>query len=327
MADPYQPFYSTGRGKAYLGDSLDVMRSLGDESISLIVTSPPFPLTFQKKKPYEAVGLERYVDWFLDFGNEFRRVLKQDGSLVIDIGGVWNKGTPTRSLYQYHLLFGLCEKVGFHFAQDFYWYNPGALPAPAEWVNVRRIRVKCAVNLVWWLSKTPWPKANNRNVLREYSPDMIRLLKRGYRAKSRPSGHSITNKFGKDQGGSIPPNLLEFGNNDSNGLYLKKCTEAGLPVHPARFPRALPDFFIRLCTEQHDLVLDPFAGSNVTGEAAEKLGRRWIAIEMIPEYLEGSRFRFGDAPLAVYEAARRRVARIRRRHRSGTHHRGLRRRS
>ena len=305
MPNVYEPFYSTQGGKAYLGDSLDVMRSLEDESVSLIVTSPPFPLTFQKKKPYEAVGIERYVDWFLEFGNQFRRVLKGDGSFVIDIGGVWNKGTPTRSLYQCHLLLGLCEKVGFYFAQDFYWYNPGALPAPAEWVNVRRIRVKAAVNLVWWLSKTPWPKANNRNVLKEYSPDMVRLLKRGYRAKNRPSGHSITHKFGKDQGGAIPPNLLEFGNNDSNGVYLKKCNAERLRIHPARFPRALPDFFIRLCTESNDLVLDPFAGSNVTGEAAEKLGRRWIAIELIREYLEGSRFRFDDVPTSVHESTRR----------------------
>ena len=304
MALPYEPFYATARGKAYLGDSLDLTRSLADESISLIVTSPPFPLTFQKNKPYEAVGIERYVDWFLEFGNQFHRILKQDGSLVIDIGGGWNKGAPTRSLYQYHLLLGLCGKVGFHFAQDFYWYNPGALPAPAEWVNVRRIRVKAAVNLVWWLSKTPWPKANNRNVLKEYSPDMVRLLKRGYKAKDRPSGHTITHKFGKDRGGAIPPNLLEFGNNDSNGVYLKRCVEAGLPIHPARFPRALPDFFIRLCTEPNDLVLDPFAGSNITGEAAERLSRRWIAIEIIREYLEGSKFRFDDLFMQAHESRR-----------------------
>src|SRR3990172_8221591 len=287
-----RPLYSTKSGKAYLGDSLTIMSEMPDEAGNLIVTSPPFPLTFQKKKPYETVSMDRYVGWFLAYAEHCKRLLTEDGSFVIDIGGVWNKGTPTRSLYQYHLLIALCEQLGFSFAQDFYWYNPGALPAPAEWVNVRRIRVKAAVNLVWWLSKTSWPKANNRNVLREYSADMVRLLKRGYRAKARPSGHSITSKFNKDQGGAIPPNLLEFGNNDSNGGYLRKCAERGYPVHPARFPRALPDFFIRLCTDTRDLVLDPFAGSNVTGHAAELLGRRWIAIEVIKDYLEGSRFRF-----------------------------------
>ena len=290
-----QPFYKTDLGRAYLGDALDVMQEVPAESVNLIVTSPPFPLTFQKKKPYGSIALGKYVDWFLHFAEHFKRLLVDDGSLVIDIGGVWNKGTPTRSLYQYHLLIRLCEDLGFHLAQDFYWYNSAALPAPAEWVNVRRIRVKCAVNQVWWLSKTEWPRANNRKVLKEYSDDMLRLLQRGYRAKERPSGHNITKKFSKNHGGAIPPNLIELGNNDSNGGYLKKCLEAGLPVHPARFPRGLPEFFIKLCTESDDLVLDPFAGSNITGEAAERLERRWIAIELAKEYLEGSRFRFEDS--------------------------------
>lgn len=290
-------FYETRLGKAYLADALEVMRALRPESVSLIVTSPPFPLTFQKKKPYGSVRVDQYVTWFLTYADQFMRLLKRDGSLVIDIGGVWNKGIPTRHLYQYHLLVALCEKVGFHFAQDFYWYNPGALPAPAEWVNVRRIRVKCAVNLVWWLSKTPWPKADNRKILKEYSDDMLRLLERGYRLKTRPSGHNITWKFQRNHGGAIPPNLVELGNNDSNGEYLKKCLEAGLPVHPARFPRGLPEFFIRFCTKPGDFVMDPFAGSNITGEAAERLNRRWIAIELVEQYLEGSKFRFEEPPL------------------------------
>ena len=291
-ASEMRPFYSTKLGKAYLGDALTVMSDLPNESVRLIVTSPPFPLTFQKKKPYESISVDRYVGWFLAYAEHFKRLLKEDGSLVIDIGGVWNKGTPTRSLYQYRLLIALCEQLGFHFAQDFYWYNPGALPAPAEWVNVRRIRVKSAVNLVWWLGKNPWPNANNKNVLKEYSEDMVRLIKNGYRAKARPSGHNITVKFRKDHGGAIPPNLLELGNNDSTGSYLKQCQAVGLPVHPARFPRGLPDFFIRLCTEPRDVVLDPFAGSNITGEAAERRGRRWLAIELSKDYLEGSKFRF-----------------------------------
>jgi len=292
-----KPFYETRLGKAYLGNAAAVMPNLPDESVDLIVTSPPFPLTFQKKKPYGSVSIDEYVAWFLTFADQFMRLLKKHGSLVIDIGGVWNKGAPTRSLYQHHLLIALCDKVGFHYAQDFYWYNPGSLPAPAEWVNVRRIRVKCAVNLVWWLSKTPWPKADNRKVLKEYSGDMLRLLERGYRAKTRPSGHNITPKFTRNHGGAIPSNLIELGNNDSNGLYLKKCAEAGLPVHPARYPLGLPQFFIRLCTEPGDTVLDPFAGSNVTGDAAERLNRRWVAIELAKDYLEGSKFRFDEPPL------------------------------
>jgi site-specific DNA-methyltransferase (cytosine-N4-specific) len=300
-----RPFYQTRLGRAFLGDALDVLRELADESVDLIVTSPPFPLTFQKRKPYGTVRIDEYIAWFLPIADQCKRVLAPAGSFVVDIGGVWNRGAPTRSLYQYHLLLALHDKVGFHLAQDFYWYNPGALPAPAEWVNVRRIRTKSAVNLVWWLSKTAWPKADNRRVLKGYSPDMLRLLERGYRAKARPSGHTITAKFTRNHGGAIPSNLIELGNNDSNGEYLQRCRAAGLAVHPARFPRGLPEFFIKLCTEPGDLVLDVFAGSNITGEAAENLDRRWIAIEIAEEYLEGSKFRF--PPLFVTPAARSRA--------------------
>lgn len=306
-------FYRTKLGTAYLGDVLEVTRKLPDSSVNLVLTSPPFPLTFQKKKPYGAVATDAYISWLLPVADELKRLLTTDGSFVIDLGGVWNKGQPTRSLYQSHLLIALHEKVGFHLAQDFYWYNPGALPAPAEWVNVRRMRVKCAVNQIWWLSKTPFPKADNRKVLRPYSADMQRLIQRGYRARVRPSGHNITLKFRKDHGGAIPPNLIEpenlitLGNNDSNGDYLQQCRKAGLAVHPARFPLALPEFFIKLCTDPNDVVLDPFAGSNTTGQAAEGLGRRWIAIEMVQDYLQGSKFRFASTPSRVRRKPLRKV--------------------
>jgi DNA modification methylase len=289
-------YYETTMGRAYLGDSLEMMRGLPDASVNLVMTSPPFALVF--KKPYGNKDQDEYVEWLCQFGQEIRRILTDDGSFVIDIGGAWNKGTPTRSIYQYKLLIAFCEEVGFHFAQDFYWYNPATLPAPAEWVNVRRIRVKSATNLVWWLAKTPWPKADNRNVLKTYSGDMQRLVKKGVKATIRPSGHVITNKW-SDQGGSIPANMLEMGNNDANGVYIRACQAAGLPVHPARFPKGLPEFFIKLTTEEGDIVLDPFAGSNITGEVAEGLGRMWIAGELSQEYLDGSKFRFLQPTLAL----------------------------
>ncbi len=300
-------YYKTKLGSAFLGDALDLVESVPDSSINLIVTSPPFPLTFQKKRPYGTVDIAEFVPWFVRLSKSLRRVLTDDGSLVIDIGGVWNKGTPTKNIYQYRLLVALCDEVGFHLAQDVYWYNPAALPAPAEWVTVRRIRIKGAVNQVWWLSKTEWPKADNRNVLQEYSKDMLRLIKRGYRSKARPSGHNITTKFGRDLGGSIPPNLLRMGNNDSNGAYLKHCNACGHPVHPARFPRGLPEFFIQLCTNAGDVVLDPFAGSNVTGEAAERLNRRWIAYELSEDYLRGSQVRFEAPSRAEKSGARQKL--------------------
>jgi DNA modification methylase len=290
MADLIEndPFYYTNFGAAYCANSLKFMAGIPDSSINLIVTSPPYALVY--KKEYGNADAQDYVNWFMPFAHEFYRILKDDGSLVIDIGGSWNKGTPTRSLYQFELLIALAKK--FHLAQEFYWYNPAKLPSPAEWVTVRRIRVKDSVETIWWMSKTEYPKANNRNVLKPYSEDMQRLLTNGYNAKKRPSGHNITDGFAKDNNGSIPPNLLNMGNNDSSSDYLKLCKEKGIKVHPARYPKELPEFFIKFLTDRNDIIFDPFCGSNVTGFAAECNKRRWISVDNVEEYLEGSKFRF-----------------------------------
>ena len=287
-------YYKTQFGSAYLGDALELLDIIDKGSVDLIMTSPPFAL--RRKKEYGNVDAEKYVEWFLPFAEKFFDVLNPKGSLVIDIGGSWISGKPIRSLYHYELLLSLCRIPNrkFYLAQEFFWYNPARLPTPAEWVNVRRERVKDAVNCIWWLSKEPHPKANNRNVLQPYSDSMRELLKNGYKAKLRPSGHNISTKFSRDNGGAIPPNLLEIANTESNSKYLRACRQFGLKPHPARFPAAIPEFFMKLLTDSNDLVVDPFAGSNVTGEVAERLNRKWIAFELIEEYLKGSRFRFEE---------------------------------
>jgi site-specific DNA-methyltransferase (cytosine-N4-specific) len=290
-----RPAYSTALGSMYVHDSLAALRSMPEGSVNLAVTSPPYALEF--KKEYGNAAKDEYVEWMRPFAEEIHRVLAEDGSFVLNIGGSYEKGTPTRSLYHFRVLLMLCDEVGFHLAQECFWFNPAKLPAPAEWVNVRRMRIKDSVEYVFWLSKTPFPKANNRHVLAEYSADMLRLIERGYRAKERPSGWKMTDKFQRDHGGSIPANLIEAGNNDSNGLYMTRCKEAGVKPHPARFPAALPDFFMRFLTDEGDLVVDPFAGSNTTGRVAEDRLRRWLGFELDREYVRASRFRFADDEL------------------------------
>jgi site-specific DNA-methyltransferase (cytosine-N4-specific) len=186
----------------------------------------------------------------------------------------------------------LCEEIGFHLAQEFYWWNPSRLPTPAEWVTVRRVRVKDAINCVWWLSSTPWPKASNTRVLQPYSGSMLELFKNGYKAKLRPSGHDISTKFIRNNGAAIPPNLIALANTESNGRYQRYCSERGLTPHPARYPAALPEYFIRMLTDPGDLVVDPFAGSCVTGEVSERLGRLWQCVELEEDYLKGALARF-----------------------------------
>lgn len=292
-------YHRTKLGAMWNGDSLDWMDARETASVNLIMTSPPFGLV--RKKSYGNEDAHAYCDWFRPFAEGFQKILKDDGSLVIDIGGAWKPGSPTRSLYHFELLIMLCEEYGFHLALEHYWWNPAKLPTPAEWVNVRRVRPKDAVNCVWWLSKTPFPKASNRRVLAPYSASMKSLLKNGYQAKTRPSGHVISEKFGKDNGGSVPPNLLAIANTESNGIYQDYCRARGLDIHPARFPAALPEYFIRMTTDPGDFVFDPFGGSCVTGAVAESLGRSWACVEMNASYLAGAMARFvvGADPLAA----------------------------
>lgn len=294
MAAGFEPLYRTDLGAAFCGNALDVLSSIPTASVNLAITSPPYALHF--KKEYGNVTKGDYVKWMLPFAKELKRILKDDGSFVLNIGGSYNHGSPTRSLYHFKLLIALCEDVGFHLAQECFWYNPAKLPAPAEWVNVRRNRIKDSVEYVWWLSPTAWPAADNRRVLVPYSGDMIRLLERGYKSKKRPSGHNITSKFRKDSGGAIPTNLVIKGNNESNSDYIRASADLGVKVHPARFPSAMPEFFVKFLTVPGDIVIDPFAGSNTTGMVAETLDRRWIAIDLEDAYVRASSVRFGLDP-------------------------------
>lgn len=287
-----EPYYVTPYGKAYHCDSLELLKQIPNNVIDLVLTSPPFALT--SKKEYGNKQEAEYLKWFLGFSKEFKRILKPEGSFVVDLGGAYLPGYPTRSIYQYELLVRLVKEQKFFLAQEFFHYNPARLPGPAQWVNVERSRVKDSVNLVWWLSKSQRPKADNRKILQPYSKAMQNLIKNGYKAKMRPSGHNITHKFQKNNRGSIPPNLLTLGNNESNSKYMKRCKVEGIKPHPARFPWRFADFFIKFLTEESDLVYDPFGGSNTTGWVAEKLGRKWICSELKEEYLKTSAFRFEE---------------------------------
>ena len=285
--------YSTEKGKAVIGNSLELMKELPDNSINLVITSPPFALS--RPKEYGNKDQEEYIDWILEFTNEVKRIITLDGSFVIDLGGAYQKGIPIRSLYNYRLLIRMCDEQGWKLAEEFFWYNPAKLPSPIEWVNKRKIRAKDSVNTVWWLSKSDYPKSDVKKVLSEYSDRMKKLIENSseyYTPKKRPSGHDISDSFGNDNGGSIPSNLLQIPNTESNSQYLKYCKDLEIKGHPARFPSKLPEFFIKFLTDENDLVLDIFAGSNTAGWIAQQLNRKWLAFELDHQYLAASIFRF-----------------------------------
>ncbi len=285
--------YFTDLGCQYSMDSYDMLTKMPSGSVDLIMTSPPFALL--RKKTYGNEDQDVYVEWLLRFGAEAKRVLKDTGSFVIDLGGAYQKGKPIRSLYNYRVLIAFCDKLDYNLAEEFFWHNPSKLPSPIEWVNKRKIRVKDSVNTIWWFSKSDFPKADVRNVLQPYSDRMKKLLKnpeKYYTPAQRPSGHSIGKGFGTDNGGSIPPNLLQISNSESGSHYLSAIKAIGRKRHPARFPSDLPKFFIEFLTEKGDVVLDIFSGSNTTGHVAETLDRRWISCDIDRDYAVLSSVRF-----------------------------------
>lgn len=292
---PDDVVYGTHLGAQLVGDSQAMLALLPEESVDLIVTSPPFALL--REKSYGNESQAAYVHWLAGFGKAALRVLKPTGSLVLDLGHAYQRGLPVRSLYNYRVLINFVDELGYHLAQEFFWHNPAKLPSPIEWVNKRKIRVKDSVNTVWWLSKTEHPKADVRKVLGPYSPRMEQLLKGAesfYAPGVRPSGHDIGKAFRKNNGGAIPPNLLTLSNTESNSYYLRTCKQLGLRSHPARFPAGLPRFFVQMLTDPGDLVVDIFSGSNTTGHVAELADRRWLAMELDRDFAALSVLRFMD---------------------------------
>jgi site-specific DNA-methyltransferase (cytosine-N4-specific) len=278
-------------------------------AVQLLFTSPPFPL--QRKKKYGNLEGDAFAKWLAGFAARFAEYLTPDGSIVIELGNGWNPGTPTMSTTSLKALLAFQEAVGLHLCQEFICYNPARLPTPAEWVTVRRVRVKDSFTRVWWMSPTPHPKADNRRVLTDYSESMKKLLKRGtYNGGKRPSQHHISpTSFLTNNGGAIPPNVLvppesdvpfdplavlPIANTASGNQYYRTCRERDIAAHPAVMPEALVAFFVQFLTDPDDLILDPFAGSNTTGAVAEKFDRRWLGIEADLAYAEASRVRFEE---------------------------------
>lgn len=313
--------YKTKLGKYFLGDSqklikTDLLKHYKNQ-VQLILTSPPFPLN--AKKEYGNLTGDAYKEWLAGLAPLFSKLLKKDGSIVIEIGNAWEPKRPIQSLLSLESLMRFVQhpKADLRLCQEFICYNPARLPSPAQWVTINRIRVTDSYTRVWWMAKSDNPKADNSQVLRPYSKSMKNLLQSGtYNAGRRPSEHVIGEKsFLKDNKGSImhnvipleifegennlrlPKNVLRFANTGSNDYFSNECRRREIQPHPARMPLGLASFFIEFLTDPGDIVFDPFAGTNTTGYCAEKLGREWVSSEIDPGYGEQSIIRFKDPSL------------------------------
>jgi len=303
--------YETSRGKLVndrIENFVDAHGATLQGKVDLILTSPPFPLLTKKKYGNETG--EEYLNWLESLAPKLASLLTEDGSIVVEIGNAWERGDPIMSTLPLEALLAFKRAAGLHLCQHVICHNPARLPSPAAWVTVNRWRLKDSYTHVWWMSKSPRPKADNRKVLTPYSKDMRRLLDRKtYNAGKRPSGHDISpTGFLTDHGGAIsanvidladaeqiPESLLRFSNTGWDAGYRRYCEEHGLEAHPARMQAGLAGFFIQYLTDAGDLVMDPFAGSNTTGAVAEELERTWLGVEAHRPYAEGSIGRFINA--------------------------------
>jgi len=287
---------STDRGDMIWAEAMTGISMLDDDSVSLNFSSPPYPLVQQRD--YGGWSADSYVDHLLEHCEASKPKLCADGSLVLNLGDVYEQGRPELSLYQEEVALGL-KKLGYHFCGRTIWVNPSK-PKTTPWVTKRRERIANGVETFWWWAPSTNPKANNRNVLVPYGEKQLRTIARGGELRKCSLGGAKQSSEGlryrTNNGGSIPFNILNLAPEGSNSHFVRESKRLGLPVHPARMPQKIAEFFIRFLTEEDDLVVDPFAGSGTTAAACEALNRQWVGFEKCQEYAVASGIRLEGSP-------------------------------
>ncbi|MDR2427112.1 MAG: site-specific DNA-methyltransferase [Endomicrobium sp.] len=251
----------------YLGDSKDELKHISDNSIDLIITSPPY--ADQRKTTYGGIHPNKYVEWFLPISEQLLRVLKPSGTFILNIKEKAVNGE--RSTYVIELILAM-RKQGWFWTEEFIWHKKNSYPG--KWPN--RFRDS-------WEHLLQFNKSKKFNMYQEAV-----MVPMGDWAKTRLKNLSDTDKIrDNSKVGS------GFGKNVSNWLQREKAyptnvlhiaTECNNKNHSAAFPQELPEWFIKLFTKQYDVVLDPFMGSGTSLFAAKRLFRNSIGIDIVPQY-------------------------------------------
>lgn len=255
------------KAEVFLGDCLDILKSLPDDSVDLIVTSPPY--ADQRKSTYGGISPDKYVEWFLPITAELLRVLHPKGTFVLNIKEKVTEGE--RNTYVIELIIAM-RKQGWLWTEEFIWHKKNCFPG--KWPN--RFRDS-------WERLLQFNKAKNFNMYQ----DEVRVPM-GTWAKARLKNLSETDKqrdnskvgsgFGKNVSNWVGRELAYPTN------VLSMATESSNKKHSAVFPKELPTWFIKLFTKPGDVVLDPFLGSGTTSITAFQLDRNSIGIEIQEEY-------------------------------------------
>ena len=270
--------------KLLQGDSSNILKQLKDNSIDLIVTSPPY--ADRRKQTYGGVKPEKYVEWFLPISKELLRVLKPTGTFILNIKEKAEKGE--RHTYVIELILALRQQ-GWFWTEEFIWHKKNSYPG--KWPN--RFRDS-------WERLLQFNKEKKFNMYQ----DTVKIPV-GDWAKKRLNKLSKTDKE-RDNA----KNGSGFGKNVSNWVgretvyptnVLHLATECNNKQHSATFPSSLPEWFIKLFTKENDWVLDPFVGSGTTIEVASKMNRNSIGIDIVPEYIEMIKTKIQQQEYVLFE--------------------------
>ncbi|MCL2099045.1 MAG: site-specific DNA-methyltransferase [Oscillospiraceae bacterium] len=253
----------------YLGDCRTELKNIPDDSVDLIVTSPPY--ADQRQSTYGGINVDEYVEWFLSVSKELFRTLKPTGSFILNIKEKVVNGE--RSTYVMELILGM-KNQGWLWTEEFIWHKKNCFPGKWSnrfrdaWERLLQFNKNKKFNMYQDAVKVPigdWAKDRLKNL--SETDKMRDNAKNG-----SGFGKNVSNWVGKET--VYPTNVLHL------------ATECSNKNHSAAFPIELPEWFIRLFTQENDVVLDPFMGSGTTIEAANRMKRNSIGIEIVPEYYE-----------------------------------------
>lgn len=267
------------------------------DPISLIITSPPYPLA--QPRAYGNVSEARYVDWLCKVLEPVVRNLVQGGSICLNVGNdIFMPGSPARSLYRERLILALHARLGLYKMDEIIWTSPKP-PGPVAWASKKRVQLNTGYEPVYWLTNDPdRVLADNRRVLQPHSEQHLQFVRSGGVKSAAVHSDGAYRKrvgaYSQETIGKIPKNVLEFARcaDDRDAAYRRYCREHGLAPHGASMPVRLAKFLIEFLTEKGQLVVDCMAGRCKVGLAAEQLGRRWICTDREAASVLGARSQF-----------------------------------
>lgn len=291
--------FSTRLGLALWGSCHDVFARL-DEPVHLVITSPPFPI--RKPRAYGGVAPREFTDFLLRALEPIVRNLAPGGSLALNVSpDSFTEGSPARSLLIEEVTLAICRQLDLHLMDRVVWANPSRPPGPVRWASISRQQLCATYEYVLWFTNDPHACfADNRRVLLPHTERHKALMAAGGETRRTSYGdgaHRLRpGSFGRETEGRIPRNVLSFTHH--GGVHAERrraAIAAGLPAHGACMPLGLARFLVEFMTRKGDLVVDCFGGWLTSALAAEQTGRRWIATEMMGEYIMGAAHPFRTA--------------------------------